>query len=366
LRFAIVGAGAIGSLFGARLSLAGNDVILTHRNRSIVRTIQKNGVSLRELDGTVSRVRVPVRKGPTELAGTDVLIVAVKAYDTTEVAESYRRLVPLETTILSLQNGLGNAETLQSKLRNEVLAGSTTEGALLLSPGSVRHTGTGSTIIGALQPGDSGNSSRIKIAFNRAGFPTKTSSNIGGVLWAKAIVNAAINPLSALTRLPNGVLVKNAAIQEIALRVIDEGILVSRAARIRLVGNPRKLWRRILLSTKTNESSMLQDIERGKMTEIRQLNGAILSHGKKTRIKTPVNGILTKLVLALEESLQTTTPRVLRGVDRTKHSVSTGGSRLTRFQGGIAYPNCFYRVLPRRDRVQVVTDRLHEVLKFQP
>jgi 2-dehydropantoate 2-reductase len=309
LHFAIVGAGAIGSLFGARLSLAGHDVILTHRNRSIIRTIQKNGVSLRELDGTVSRVRVPVRKGPTELSGTEVLIVAVKAYDTREVAESYRRLVPLETTILSLQNGLGNVETLRSRFRNNILAGSTTEGALLLGPGSLTHTGTGSTIIGALQPRNSSEASRINIAFNAAGFPTKTSSNILGVLWAKAIVNAAINPLSALTRLPNGVLVKNAAIQEIALRVIDEGILVSRAAHIRLVGNPRKLWRRILLSTKTNKSSMLQDIERGTMTEIRQLNGAILSHGKETYIKTPVNRILTKLVLALEDSLKMTTPR---------------------------------------------------------
>jgi len=309
LRFAIVGAGAIGSLFGASLSLAGHDVILTHRNRSIVRTIQKNGVSLRELDGTVSRVRVPVRKGPAELSGTEVLIVAVKAYDTRELAESYRRLVPLETTILSLQNGLGNVETLRSRFRNDILAGSTTEGALLLGPGSVTHTGKGSTIIGALHPRNSGKASSINIAFNAAGFSTKTSSNILGVLWAKAIVNAAINPLSALTRLPNGVLVKNAAIQEIALRVIDEGILVSRAAGIRLVGNPRQLWRRILLSTKANKSSMLQDIERGNMTEIRQLNGAILSRGKKTSIKTPVNGILTKLVLALEESLKMTTPR---------------------------------------------------------
>ena len=310
MRFAIVGAGAIGGLFGARLSLAGHDVILIHRNRSVIRTIQKNGVSLLELDGTVSKVRVPVRNGPAKLSGTEVLIVAVKAYDTREVAESYCGFVPLETTILSLQNGLGNVETLRSRFRNAILAGSTSEGALLLGPDSVTHTGTGSTIIGALQPRNSGKASRINIAFNDAGFHTKTSSNILGVLWTKAIVNAAINPLSALTRLPNGALVKNAAIQEIALTVIDEGIWVSRAERIRLVGNPRKLWRRILLSTKTNKSSMLQDIERGKMTEIRQLNGAILSHGEKTRIKTPVNGILTKLVLALEESLKITTPGI--------------------------------------------------------
>ncbi len=306
LRFGIVGAGAIGCLFGARLWLAGHDVTLIHRDPSIVRAIQKHGVSVQEIDRTFTRVRVPVRKGPTQLPGTEVLIVAVKAYDTKAVAASYRGMVPLETTVLSLQNGLGNVEALQSTLRNDLLAGSTTEGAFSLGPGSVVHTGSGLTVVGDSRGARNDTCFDVKIAFDNAGFRTKTSSNIRGVLWTKAIVNAAINPLSSLTRLPNGALAKNMAIQEIARRVMDEGILVSHAAGIRLVGDPRKLWRRILLSTGANKSSMLQDIERKKMTEIRQLNGAILAQGIKTRVKTPDNWILTKLVLGLEESFKTT------------------------------------------------------------
>jgi 2-dehydropantoate 2-reductase len=248
---------------------------------------------------------MPVRISPAKLPGIEVLIVAVKAYDTRVVAASYMGMVPPETTVLSLQNGLGNIETLQSMLNNDVLAGSTTEGGFSLGPGYVVHTGRGLTVIGDPRGANSDICSRIKLAFDKAGLQAETSSNIRGVLWTKAIVNAAINPLSSLTRLPNGALAENAAIQEIARRVIAEGISVSHAAHIRLVGDPRKLWRRILLSTKANKSSMLQDIERGKMTEIRQLNGAILSHGKKTGTKTPVNEILTKLVLGLEESLMT-------------------------------------------------------------
>jgi 2-dehydropantoate 2-reductase len=287
------------------LILAGHGVTLIHRDSAIVRAIQRNGVRLREVDKTFKRVRVPVRKGPARLPGVEVLIVAVKAYDTGAVATSYRGIVPLDTTVLSLQNGLGNVETLQSVLKNDILAGSTTEGAFSLGPGYVVHTGRGLTVIGDPQGANSDTCSRIKIAFDKAGLQAKTSANIRGVLWSKAIVNAAINPLSSLTRLPNGALVKNAAVQEIARKVIDEGMSVSHAASIGLVGDPRKLWRRILLSTKANKSSMLQDIERGKMTEIRQLNGAILSHGHKTRAKTPVNEILTKLVLGLEESSMT-------------------------------------------------------------
>lgn len=275
---------------------------LIHRDLSIVRAIQRNGVSLRETDETVTRVRVPVRKGPTPLPGTEVLIITVKAYDTKAVAERYRRIVPLETTVLSLQNGLGNIEALQSALNNELLAGSTTEGAFSLGPGAVLHTGRGLTVIGDLRGRKSEKCSRIKVALQDAGFQTKISSNMVGVLWTKTIVNAAINPLSGLTRLPNGALAKSSEIRKIGFQVMEEGVSVSRAERVRLVGDPRKLWLRILLSTKANKSSMLQDIERGKMTEIRQLNGAILSRGKTKGIETPTNEILTKLVLGIEES----------------------------------------------------------------
>ncbi len=302
MRFGIVGAGAIGCLFGARLRLAGHAITLIHRDPVVVRAIKKNGVRLQEVDGGFSRVRVPVRKGPAHLPGTEVLIIAVKAYDTKAVAASYRGIVPHETKILSLQNGLGNIEKLRSTLKNDLLAGSTTEGAFSSGPGHVVHTGRGQTIIGNIRGANSDTCSRIKIAFESAGFQTKTNSNIRGVLWTKAIVNAAINPLSSLTRLPNGALAKNAGIHEIALRAMDEGISVSQALGIKLVGDPRKLWGKILLSTRANKSSMLQDIEKGKKTEIRQLNGAILSLGKKTRVKTHINGILTKLVIGLEQS----------------------------------------------------------------
>jgi len=282
--------------------MAGHDVTMVHRDPIVIQTIKKNGIRLQDLDGTLTKVSVPVQKGPTRLPGTEVLIVAVKAYDTRAVATSYRGRIPRETTVVSLQNGLGNVESLQSAFRNEILAASTTEGALSLGPGYAVHTGRGLTLIGDTRGANSDTCSRIKLAFDRAGLKAKTSSNIQGVLWAKAIVNAAINPLSSLTRLPNGALAKNRGIREIGRSAMNEGIAVSHAIDIRLAGDPRKLWRRILLSTRTNKSSMLQDIERGKKTEIRQLNGAILSHGRKTQVKTPVNEILTKLVLGLEQS----------------------------------------------------------------
>ncbi len=305
MRFAIVGAGAIGCLFGAKLKLAGHDVTLLHRNAAVVGSIRKNGIHLQETGGTARQVYIPIRKGPADLPGIDTLVVAVKAYDTRTVAKSYRDLVRRETAIVSLQNGLGNVEVLRSLLSSNLFAGSTTEGALSTGPGRVVHTGRGVTIVGDPKHEWSDSLVQLKVALAGAGLKTTISRNIHGVLWTKAIVNAAINPLSSLTRLPNGSLAIDLSLQAIARDAMEEGVAVSKAIHIRLEGDPRRLWRRILLSTRANKSSMLQDVESGKMTEIRQLNGAIVSYGRKTGIATPVNEILTNLVLGLEASLKT-------------------------------------------------------------
>jgi 2-dehydropantoate 2-reductase len=158
------------------------------------------------------------------------------------------------------------------------------------------------TAIGDLNGATQDTSSRVKNAFDNAGFSTEISSNIQGVLWTKAIVNAAINPLSVITRLPNGALAESVAIQRIASRIMAEGVRVSRAEGVKLTGDPRKLWRKILLSTSENKSSMLQDIERGRTTEIRQLNGTIASRGRTRGVDSPLNRILTELILGIEES----------------------------------------------------------------
>jgi 2-dehydropantoate 2-reductase len=139
-------------------------------------------------------------------------------------------------------------------------------------------------------------------AFREAGFKTVISSNMKGVLWAKAIVNSAINPLSAITRLRNGDLYKTHELREVAFKIVDEGSAVARANSILLEPSPKRLLARILASTSRNKSSMLQDVEAGRKTEIRQLNGSIWHLGGKVGMSAPFNELLTKLVLFLERS----------------------------------------------------------------
>jgi 2-dehydropantoate 2-reductase len=302
LRIAVVGGGAIGCLFAARLRAAGNDVILVDRNSATVRRVREKGVKVQENDKTLLQVRVPVEGPEANLSDYELILFAVKAYDTEEAATHYAGRTGRRATILTLQNGLGNQEILSRIFgTGRVVVGSTTEGSLLKRPGFVAHTGKGMTLLGELDGSKSQRCLEIVEVFRRAGFNTFITLNSRGVVWAKTIVNSAINPISALTGLSNGELATIEGIRRMMLEVIREGIQVSKAMGISLEPrDPARELFQILRATARNRSSMLQDILKGRRTEVRELNGAIVKLAKKLRARTPYNTALTSLVLGLE------------------------------------------------------------------
>jgi len=304
VRIAIIGAGAIGSLFGARLKNSGNEVLLVDRDSRTVSEIRSRGVRLRLSDGKTSRVHVPIKQAPASLRDFEQILFAVKAYSTEEAARQYRTLVEPEATIVTLQNGLGNLDVLARCFGKErVVAGSTTEASLLLGPGWVTHAGGGRTVVGELDGTRSKRCLDIVGMFREAGFETVLTRNVMGVVWAKVIVNSAINPVSALTRLRNGQLAGEEVLKDLMLRTLSEGVETSRAERVKLEPEGVALLLfRILRATAQNQSSMLQDVLNERRTEIRQLNGAIVEKGRQHRVSTPYNELLTSLILGLERS----------------------------------------------------------------
>jgi len=303
LRIVIIGAGAIGCLFGGRLHTAGQSVLLIHHKKSVAGSIDKNGVSIRELSGKVVRAHVKTKTRLLRHDKPELVLVTVKAYDVEEVASLLKKSIGDGVPVLSLQNGLGNIDTLERYLGSDsIVAGTTTEGALTRGPGRVIHTGRGMTWLGEINGKLSERCLEIGRAFRAAGFPTAISNNIQGVLWTKAIVNSAINPIAAIARVRNGELHKTTELREISLRVIDEGIDVAKASGIFLKPSPKRLLTSTLALTAKNKSSMLQDIETGRKTEIRQLNGTISHLGRLVGVSTPLNDLLTRLVLFLERS----------------------------------------------------------------
>jgi len=303
LRIVIVGAGAIGCLFGIRLHGSGQSIVLIHHNRQTVASIRNKGVTLKELSGRIIRRRVEVNQSLSERDHPDLVVLTVKAYDTEMAARSLKRQVGRKVPILSLQNGLGNIETLSRYFpASSIIAGTTTEAALQTRPGLIAHTGRGFTWIGEVTVRATKRCITIKKIFRNAGFRTETSSNINGVIWSKAIVNSAINPISALARVPNKDLLRIANLTDASRKLISEGLEVAQARGVRLSPRPALLLSKILASSGKNRSSMLQDIETGKRTEIRQLNGWLAAIGKRLGVRTPYNSLIAQLVLGLEAS----------------------------------------------------------------
>lgn len=301
MRYAIVGAGAIGCFFGSRLHSSGSEVLLIHHNRAVVAHIRRNGVIVRERSGKISKHQIPVKQSLSAKDDPDFIILTVKAFDTNEAAKTQLKPAELNTTVLTIQNGLGNTETLYRYMpRRFVMAGSTTEGVTRIAPGVVNYLGTGTTWIGELDGMLSERCSTIQTTFSEAGLNTIVSKSILGILWLKAIVNSAVNPISALARTNNIQLLRVPELLNLCIEVVREGTKLAKANGILLPESPFSALRRILASTASNRSSMLQDIEAGRQTEIRQLNGALSRTAEARGLSSPYNQVLTRLVLGLE------------------------------------------------------------------
>ncbi len=210
------------------------------------------------------------------------------------------------TIIMTLQNGLNNVETISGIFGQEkIVAGITTHGATLLGIGHVRHAGIGKTIIGEVKQGSIAVNKLNQIAnmFSKSGFETIISEDILKHIWGKLIINTAINPITALTKMRNGELLEHDETKELLHLTVNESAHVASAHSIRLpYDDPTLVVEETCRATANNISSMLQDVLNNKRTEIDSINGAIVKEGSKVGINTPINKVLTYLVKGLELS----------------------------------------------------------------
>ena len=300
MRIAVIGPGAIGTLFAALLFRAGHEVWLLDRDPERAARLNTRGLRVEGLSGSW-RAQVQATADLPHVPEPDLILICVKAYDTASAADSAAQ-IPGAAPVLTLQNGLGNVETLARRLgRGRVVGGATAMGATLLAAGRVRHAGLGETIIaepgGRLTP----RLRRVAGALKSA-LPVSLSEDLAGVLWTKAILNCGINPVGALTRLRNGDLVRFPHARRCVAAAVEEGAAVAAAKGIHLAY--RNMGRRAeaaCRATAENINSMLQDILLGRRTEVEAINGAVVRAGRAARVPTPMNAALWRLVKALEE-----------------------------------------------------------------
>ena len=306
MKITIVGAGAMGSLFGGLLSESGNEVYLLDIWKEHIETINKKGLWIEGLSGD-RFIKIKAVTEPKEIGGTsDLIIIFVKSYHTESAAKNISLLVGKSTSILTLQNGLGNFEILSNVFGLEkVIAGTTSYGATMLCPGRVRHAGIGPTAIGELNGKITTRVEKIAQILTQAGIKTETSDNVMGLVWSKLLINVGINALGVLIRVKNGELIKGKYSPKLQAALVEEAIEVANKKGIKLVHQDMiKEVASICEETSANLNSMLQDVLKKKRTEIDFINGAIVREGNKLNLSIPVNQVITDLIKAVEEAYE--------------------------------------------------------------
>jgi 2-dehydropantoate 2-reductase len=312
LNIAILGAGSLGCAMGGVLTEAGHTVWLINRGQAHVNAMNSRGLTL--LANGVQRsiqVKAVTQCNQVDLSSgpLDLLIVLVKSFDTQAAVQGALHLVGARTVVLSLQNGLGHEAILSQLVGAEkVIAGKTYVGGQVLSPGLVIDGTSGKeTIIGELGGGFSERTRLIATAFTQAGLTTHVSANIMSTVWDKLLVNAATGAVSAISGLSYGPLYEQVLLSETAIAAVAEGIAVAKAAGVDLsFSNPSEPWFKAGAGLPREfKPSMLQSLEKGSITEIDFINGAIVSQGQRLGVSTPVNSALVALVKALESKLNT-------------------------------------------------------------
>lgn len=293
MKIAVMGAGAVGCYYGGMLARAGHEVVLIGR-AAHVEAVRRDGLFM---DTQSFQEHVPVHAS-TDASGVAVaklVLCCVKSTDTASAAADMAPHLAPEALVLSLQNGVDNAERLKALLAREVGPAVVYVATEMAGPGHVKHHGRGELVIGP-----SAASSELLRLFADAGVPVQVSDNVTGALWAKLILNCAYNALSAITQLPYGRLVAGEGVEDVMRDAVQECLDVAWAEGVSVPGDTWEAVQRIARTMPTQFSSTAQDLARGKRSEIDHLNGYVLRRGAALGVATPVNRVLHSLVKLLE------------------------------------------------------------------
>lgn len=301
-RIVVVGPGALGCLFAGHLSREAEVWLLDHDPARAERIVSQGGIFSEGIEKW--KVKVPVTARPEDIGIADLVVLCTKSFHTAEALMHARPVMGEHTAVLSVQNGVENIDLIEKMVGKErAFAGVTHQAAILKGEGRVQHTFNGPTVIGALAGEKSKDLMKIRRLFKASGMKAKISDNINGLLWSKLIVNVGINALSAITRLENGILLQQEGAQALMDAAVKEAVKVARRKRITLLyPDPVKTVRKACHEFRYNRSSMLQDVLKGKQTEIDYMNGVIVKEARKYKIAVPVNETLCRLVKTIEQT----------------------------------------------------------------
>jgi 2-dehydropantoate 2-reductase len=291
MNIVVYGAGAIGSLFGGLLSKK-NNVILIGRKPHVY-AIKKNGLIIQ--GKTKLNIEIPADVSIDDFSLIpDLLILTVKSYDTENAIKEAKPFIKSDTVVMSLQNGLDNIEKIEKHIIKEnIIVGITTNGAVFSKPGIIVHTGIGKTTLGELTCEKTKRITKIVDTFNKSGVKTTINNDILSEIWIKAIINSSINPLSTLIECKNGYLLKNPVLERIVEKICEESTDIANLNGINVSYDDMiERTKKVIKDTAENYSSMLQSFQQGKQTEIDSINCRLVEIGKKRGMEPLMNELL--------------------------------------------------------------------------
>jgi 2-dehydropantoate 2-reductase len=292
----ITGSGAMGCLLAARLASAGVQVAVLDGWTEGIAAIQAKGIRLVEEDGSEKIARVRTAVDGKELPKASTALVMVKSWQTRAAAERLAPCLVPGSVVLTLQNGLGNDAILADCLPQvHVTAGVTTAAATLLAPGVTQARGKGEIALGEDVQLD-----RLAVWFRKASFTVHSEKSLVSLQWGKLVVNAAINPLTALLDVPNGRLLEDAHLRTVLSALVEEAVRVAEELHIDLpYPDPQAYISQVIRQTAGNISSMLQDRRRGAPMELEAITGELLRYGAMAGVDMPTHQAVYHLLLAL-------------------------------------------------------------------
>ena len=301
MKIVIMGTGAMGSLFGGHLALSEEEVWLVGIRKEQIDAIRSAGLIVEE-KGKQQIIRVNATSNVASVGKADLIIFFIKTYHTEKAVSDALVLQKEDTVFLTLQNCLGNEEVICKRVeRKNVMLGVTNHGATLLGPGHIRHAGRGKTYIGELDGKVTDRVKQIAQVFNKAGIETEVTPTIYDLVWDKFFINIGINALTALTGLKNGQLLDYPETLKLMETLVSEAVEVARRKGIRIEEDPIDKVKAVAQATRENRSSMGQDFDYRRETEINAINGAIVREAERLGIRVPYNQTITDLVKVIEK-----------------------------------------------------------------
>lgn len=301
-----VGPGAMGclvaALFKETLRPGTHDVWLLDKNTERAEFINTHGVRIDDKNGA-RVVRVATTAETAVIGSANLLCLCVKTYDTGPAIRHSLRLVGMDTIVVSLQNGCGNVEQIAEVVENaQIVCGITAHGATKLGEGHVRHAGAGPTWLAPFLAERRELAGRVADLLTKSGMDATVVDDMQSMIWSKLIINSAINPLTAISNVWNGQLLEDPELRKTMRKAASEAAAVARAKGMALMyGDEVEEIEKVCRATSKNISSMLQDVRRGRRTEIDSITGVIVKEAHALGVEVPTNEMLLERVHAIEK-----------------------------------------------------------------